>query len=270
MKVIDAEFIKNWAIANSVHSMDAKNIYVVSYEKLVEVISKNSLDAPAAADLPGGLLDSLKRIAEMKDRDGNVIDMTAQELQGIARRAIACHEATSASAAAEVNADGMDQCVEFWAGKNAILVLEKAWLEAAFEDIQKLVKGSMVLKTGTMAGDFAEMDIGWNNALNMVLNYMQKKLPQLNTRAAGGGSCDCEHDFGVDAPGDIVRCQICGLPRALAGGGAFEDQRTTEYDCVVSDIKAQGHTDRCAKRIVYGDGCCECKPSDTLNEGETP
>lgn len=59
------------------------------------------LDAPAAADLPGGLLDSLKRIAEMKDRDGNVIDMTAQELQGIARRAIACHEATSASAAAE-------------------------------------------------------------------------------------------------------------------------------------------------------------------------
>jgi hypothetical protein len=29
------------------------------------------------------------------------------------------------------------------------------------------------------------------------------------------GREDCNHDYGVDEAGDIVRCQICGIPRAL-------------------------------------------------------
>jgi hypothetical protein len=34
---------------------------------------------------------------------------------------------------------------------------------------------------------------------------------------AGIDVATCKHDFGVDSRGDIVRCQICGTPRALIG-----------------------------------------------------
>lgn len=59
----------------------------------------------------------------------------------------------------------------------------------------------------------------------------------------------------MDAVSEVER--ICQQMPTTRSQTSFEETR--EYDCVVSDIKAQGHTDHCAKRIVYGDGCCECK-----------
>lgn len=50
-KVICVEFLKRWAVANSVHASHVNNIYVVSYEKLKEFIERyGSAPSPAPAE----------------------------------------------------------------------------------------------------------------------------------------------------------------------------------------------------------------------------
>lgn len=114
-------------------------------------------------------------------------------------------------------------------------------------------------------------DFGWNSALRMIGDQLNSgrltapgdaglveawKRPILYTDTINGQQA-CRDDLWA-----ITTHELSALssPRAAVGWNEWEHLRTEEYDCVVSDIKSQGHTDHCAKRIVYGDGQCECSP----------
>ena len=101
-----------------------------------DALKSGALSPPPVAQgdgLPGGLLDSMKRIADMKDRDGNVIEMTAQELQGIARRAITCHENTRPTLAREW-VPVSDKQIEEWAYRHDVGISGIVDLRCAYED----------------------------------------------------------------------------------------------------------------------------------------
>lgn len=81
----------------------------------IEIGSGRLNAAPPAAqstEIPDWLMDELSRIADMKDRDGNYIDMHRDELRGIAKRLIAtCHSVAALTPPAPVRGFPMDERV---------------------------------------------------------------------------------------------------------------------------------------------------------------
>jgi hypothetical protein len=85
---VSVELLEKWiAVNNHVHWNG--NDKMVSVSSLLGAIHSGALAAPAEQmSVAECLAQDLERIADMKDRDGNCIDMHRDELRGIARRAL--------------------------------------------------------------------------------------------------------------------------------------------------------------------------------------
>lgn len=55
-------------------------------------------------------------------------------------------------------------------------------------------------------------------------------------------------------------CKICNQDHPLDSDNLCQEcaDRMGHYDNKIFDLEAAGHTKDCARRMVYGDGQCQC------------
>lgn len=58
----------------------------------------------------------------------------------------------------------------------------------------------------------------------------------------------------------MMLCKICNREKPTDSAGYCQEcaTRVGHYDNLIFDLEAVGHTLNCARRIVYGDGQCQC------------